>query len=642
MPAIYQRLCHSLRRRPRQPLREQTANAASTTPKQQQTSDLSDEEDETLDDGTSSPPPLPVISDRGPPTSNRYGDAGLFWNSTMHEADKKDKSWLSPSRPGKLQPEDEYTGRSRLPRYGFTRDVPLPKQNGYAQGQAIEPSAPRAAAARRNLDTSYANRNAERNISYGRERADNDLTVMYYDAPGNSYALSIPSRQTTPPRPQRSMSSEREHRPNVPFERPPPVNHVEPQQREPPVEVPASTSREFKDVQEGQPLDIIHAYRMPNPSCLSFSTMPREPMVWSSALGQILRNDHVDPDMKRQVRDRAKDSNTTNGDGEGEHFHVAPVAVGLVPNFSYPVAGSAFYDRRVADASESPDPNDQVTENVLGGESTAREHQPSTDIEQQDCDFGFGPSEPQGVPSHSFSSLPTYTLSLSSNKSTSPTTAPSCQPSSVDSIVSTHLNVLLLETLSKSQIELLNAALATPPDTPTSAPTLLRLTHSLHALLLHLQDRTLHFEANLLPQISAALESKTHTIDVQSAEIQNLDDQVTQLKATVDFSSRILTSCWNRDWEMWRTLNGIREGRRRGWWDFRRTRVSEDVDSGQRFSGRELDALVMIAEQNVGVLGEDVEDMVEKVEGCKRASATRPVVQEEEDVEPEEGSWRDV
>lgn len=363
-------------------------------------------------------------------------------------------------------------------------------------------------------------------------------------------------------------------------------------------------------------------------------------MVWSTALGQILHNDHMDPDMKRQVRDRAKDSNTTNGDGEGEHFHVAPVAAGLVPNFSYPVAGSAVYDRRVAEASELPDPDDQVTENAIRGESTVQEHRPLTDIEQQDFDFGFGPNEHHGVSSHSFSSLPTYTSFSSSNKSTSPTTAPSRQPSSVDSIVSTHLNVLLLETLSKSQIDLLNAALATPPDTPTSAPTLLGLTYSLHALLLHLQDRTLHFEANLLPQVSTALEQKTHTINMQSAEIQNLDDQITKLKATVDFSSKTLTSCWNRDWEMWRTLNGIREGRRRGWWDFRRTRVSEDVDNGQRFSGRELDALVMIAEQNVSVLREDVEDMVEKVEVCKRASATRPVGEEE--VEPEEGSWRDV
>jgi hypothetical protein len=557
----------------------------------------------------------------------------------MHEADKNDKSWLSPSRPGKLQPEDEYTGRSRLPKHGFRRDVHPPKQNVDAQEQACKPTAPRATAVRRKMDTSYANRNAERNISYGRERADNDLTVMYYDAPGNSYAKSIPSRQPTPLRPQRLISSEREHRPNVLFRRPPPANRVEPRQPEPPVEVPASTSSAFKDAQEVQPLDIIHAYRMTNPSSLSFSTTSREPLVWNTALGQILRNDFVDSDMKRQVRERVKDSNTTNGNGEGEHFHVAPVAAGLVPNFSYPVVGSAFYDRRVAEAPESPDPNDQVTENVVGGESTV-EHWPSTDIEQQDFDFGFGRNEPHAVSSQSFSSLPTYSSTLSSNESTSPTTAPSRQPSSSDSIVSSHLNTLLLETLSKSQIDLLNAILTTPPNTPASTPTPFRLTHSLHALLLHLQDRILYVEVDLLPQLSTALERKTHTIDVQSAEILNLDNQITQLKATVDFGSKTLTSCWARDWEMWRTLTSIREGRRRGWWDFRRTRVSEDLDNGQRFSSRELDALVMIAEQNVSVLREDVEDIVERVEECKRASATRSVGEEE--VEPEEGNWRDV
>jgi hypothetical protein len=59
-------------------------------------------------------------------------------------------------------------------------------------------------------------------------------------------------------------------------------------------------------------------------------------------------------------------------------------------------------------------------------------------------------------------------------------------------------------------------------------------------------------------------------------------------------------------------------------------------DSGQKYSGRKLNAMVLMAEQSVGILRKDVEDMVVKVEECKRTFVASP------SVEAEEGSWREI
>jgi hypothetical protein len=114
-----------------------------------------------------------------------------------------------------------------------------------------------------------------------------------------------------------------------------------------------------------------------------------------------------------------------------------------------------------------------------------------------------------------------------------------------------------------------------------------------------------------------------------------------------------------REYEVWRTLAGIRQKRaaRRGLrfltrWT-KRGRAIKEVQEGvlsplqetpesrvSRGHGgltdRELDALILMAEQNVCILREDVEDMVEKVEKCKRDFVAFPAV------EIVEGSWRDV
>lgn len=637
MPAIYQRLRNSIRRRPHHLLQGDAAIFLPKRREQQQDTDPSDDEDEgeVQEDGRNSSPLLPVIKDSGPPTSNRYANPDIFWNSTMIEADNKDKTWLPPLRPGKLRPEDEYTGRSRLPKYGFTRDTPSTQSKNLHKHNSIPPTT-RAAAAQQRRDAMHRSRNFERNISYGRERADNDLNVMYYSALDHPQQSSDVTQQQRSPSPRMANTWERDNFPDVPSENLSPIHLEKPEQPNASQADHISTLHPLIVFQEeSQSPNLCSAYHVRDPSSSPVSLTCPTALTWNAALNRILHNDAVDPDLKQRVRERIKSSKTRNGDGEGEYLYVAAPEAGLVPNFSYPVAASVFYDRNVAAASPVPSAS-------AGGNDKQERKIATTTPQSQNFDFGFNFAD--DVSSPSLTSFRTYasTSSLFWDKTTSPTSLlPSRRPS-VNTDVHNRLNALLAETLNQSELTLLNAILATTSNTATSSPILLRLIHNLYILLTHLQDRALHLEDTLLPQLGAILEHKTLAIDVLSVGIQNFGDQITQLKTTVDFGNKILAGCWMREYEMWRTLTSIREARRRAWWNVRRSRVAQGVlspDAGQRFLGRELDAIVLMAEQNVGILREDVEDMVdmvEKVEACQRAFVAFPAV------EKEDGSWRDV
>jgi hypothetical protein len=56
----------------------------------------------------------------------------------------------------------------------------------------------------------------------------------------------------------------------------------------------------------------------------------------------------------------------------------------------------------------------------------------------------------------------------------------------------------------------------------------------------------------------------------------------------------------------------------------------------ERLKNGELNAMALMAEQNVQILREDVDDMAERIEVLKRKFVAFPVV------EREERSWRDV
>jgi hypothetical protein len=107
------------------------------------------------------------------------------------------------------------------------------------------------------------------------------------------------------------------------------------------------------------------------------------------------------------------------------------------------------------------------------------------------------------------------------------------------------------------------------------------------------------------------------------------------LKTAVDFGNKIVAGCWGREYEMMRTLVGVRESRRE-----ERGRVWKRIfgcgGDERRWRGREIDSLVLMAEQNVKILREDVDDMVSRVEKCKASFVAHPAVS------GGDGSWRDV
>jgi hypothetical protein len=149
--------------------------------------------------------------------------------------------------------------------------------------------------------------------------------------------------------------------------------------------------------------------------------------------------------------------------------------------------------------------------------------------------------------------------------------------------------------------------------------------------LYHLQDRITHLEDNLLPRLGTALEHKTSTIDVIGTELRNLEYQIDELNQTVDLGSKILAGCWVREYEIWRTLVEIRKSRDRGWrrWLKRQERAPEGLlSSNQQLMKLEIDALVLMADQNIQVLREDVNDMVKMVEDCKRRPFVSPLLRQ--------------
>jgi hypothetical protein len=87
-----------------------------------------------------------------------------------------------------------------------------------------------------------------------------------------------------------------------------------------------------------------------NPSSDKVSQKPTI-LTWNSCLNAILNNATLDPAMKIVVRNRMKSSKTANGNSKDEHFFFSATEAGLVPNFSYPVTRSPFFDRLAAEKS---------------------------------------------------------------------------------------------------------------------------------------------------------------------------------------------------------------------------------------------------------------------------------------------------
>jgi hypothetical protein len=178
-----------------------------------------------------------------------------------------------------------------------------------------------------------------------------------------------------------------------------------------------------------------------------------------------------------------------------------------------------------------------------------------------------------------------------------------------------------------------------------------------------LQDRVTGVEEDLIPELSANLEKKH--LQVRELDLENLSlhEEIAELKLIVDFSNKVLAGCWEREWEVWRTLFHIQRRRETNCGLLGRiflrasaTNIQDDELLGyckpegyvaqpqppgtaaqDLLKKRELEALLLMAKQNVGILIEDLGEM----KGLVEAYQKRDEVEEEETL-PVEWSWRDV
>jgi hypothetical protein len=536
-----------------------------------------------------------------------------------------------------------------------SRDTESREASEIVRPEGRKASASEVAAARKRRQGSF--KRLERNLSYGCERADNGMTVIFYTKPDYE---KTPANSPQPPRPPEPLSPRTRAWDN--FMDFPSNESAEPQSivsAQPiiVVESSAATSAPLIVIQEEKELpDIPVVHHKSNMSCSQTSLGSSVMMTWNMYLNDILKNEAVDPAMKQAVIKGVKDSVAINDTGEGDYFHITTHEAGLVPNFSYPVAGAEFYDR--VDTVESPPLplTNGLHRNAEGGPEKADR------VQWQAFDFsakrlnGILTPSPAFPPTPSPSPSPVRSTSSENTSSDTLYHRPSL-PS--EEMISLRINKLLAEVLSLSELNLYHSNLSNLPHPPPSPqlnahlpresplPTSTRLTQSLHSLLHHLQDRVIYFEDNLLLSLGTALETKTFTIDVMSVEVQNLGDQIREMKAAVDFSTKILAHCWVREFEVWRTLEGMRRKRalrRRLWWGrLMGWKWSKGSDDGvysprdsERLKNGELNAMALMAEQNVQILREDVDDMAERIEVLKRKFVAFPVV------EREERSWRDV
>ncbi|KAF2468159.1 uncharacterized protein BDR25DRAFT_373803 [Lindgomyces ingoldianus] len=335
-----------------------------------------------------------------------------------------------------------------------------------------------------------------------------------------------------------------------------------------------------------------------HPACqLSYRPPSPVTLTWNVALNRILSSTCISKDVVEAVRQRMAETNLVNNDHSKGSFALA-VNIGLVPNFSRPIVGAPFYDRHAAisinsDGRESESKAGPSTQELPNGVVLSRRSSSS------------GSSiRPSGFPN--------------GNESVGYTLLP---PSHPDTPVSPQTQIQLHE------------------DTITTQAKLIR---KLHKIVDRLRNRNEQLEDHLLPQLSRWLESKTMTIDAEYAIIEDLKREITDLKIAVDFSNKVLGGCWVREWELWRWTGELRRKRRKrrtGFWP--RFRLTRDERTMISLSKTELDVIVSTLEQNLKILKEDVEEMVELVQGCKRQYATG-IQEVEDDYEQRKDTVREV
>jgi hypothetical protein len=419
------------------------------------------------------------------------------------------------------------------------------------------------------------------------------------------------------------------------------------------------------------------------PGPFSNGTEQPELLTWNTALGSILRNEAIDRGTRTRIRERMERRSTTVAAG---HMNARPVAMtdaSLVPSFSYPIAGSEFHDR-LDSGQTSPS-------QLLGSDVGNEEQLPNSVRSGQDHQSNsrrslYRSPTPNNWPLRGGNAESPVQLTNGVPPGYYPTSSSSSGQSSNDARqhpplppdrVPEHVFALLCSLLTPSELALHYDVVqdSAPPHLPplpallpsnnaaSTIPVEMRLVQKLHGALHGLQDRVMGVEEDLIPELSTHLEQKHLQIRELDKENFGLQDEIIELKRIADFSTKIIVGCWEREWEVWRTLLDVQ--RRRGvlrspfarifsralaaktqddvLLDFLKPEgyVAQPLPSGRATQGplkkKELDALLLMAKQNVSVLIEDLGTMKGLVEAYEKGNKV-----EDEEVLPVEGSWRDV
>ncbi|RAR12989.1 hypothetical protein DDE83_003654 [Stemphylium lycopersici] len=415
-----------------------------------------------------------------------------------------------------------------------------------------------------------------------------------------------------------------------------------------------------------------------------------EVLTWGSALNSILSSDAIDPVTREIVSGRTQRKSIIRSSEHRKDSPIAPIDVCLVPSFSYPISGSGFYDHtdvvQIAQTQSVEDGNsesrgqqhEELLPNGVGPGHYSRSSSNDTlyrNPTPPDWPLRGGQSEDHPRLTNGVS--PGYYPPSSPSDSSTSSIDPRRRPSSPSDPVPEQVFILLCSILTPSELALHHQIiygedlapnlpsnpLATPSNAASPTPLDIRLIQKLDTAVCGLQDRVTGLEEDLVPQLSKWLEQKERQIDDLKAKSLGLTDEVAQLKRIVDLSTRTLHGCQERELEVWGTLVDIRRKRGRNRTCLARLFATEKSSSASEFEmtgksvpdgyvvsnspsasakknvlkKKELDALLIMARQNFGILLEEMRDVAGMVQAYQAGKDGFTEVGA-----PAEGSSRDV
>lgn len=649
-----------------------------------QKADTDEERDSDLDEGDPEQalPELPRLVDMGPPIVRYCRKDDLFWNSVMREED-------TPP-PGEERMRDR-----KVEKYPYYRveepSRPARRKNEELveleakEARNVQDSVPQTRKGKEKADVPLGSSPKPRERSHYLETAFPSNSTAKGPTTSDAVHLSqesTPSPPPLPPRPAyhssklRTGSSQTTTTPRtskdfdesvlLPVDRSMYIYRNEEGQRR--LVLPSTPQQHLAMSEPSHPFWRRSPSPQPSPHREQSTGL-----TWNVALNRILEHELVDPAMKEGVRERIKESKRQNGDSM-DRF-VSAVDVGLVPNFSYPIAGSAFYDRLLTERLQQP--QQEELENAyrprtgftVEGEPPPYEATP--DIQGGSGDWPL-PNQPlpNGVPPRSSSPASSLNTTYSD-----PTHA---RPSGL----ATTPEVALYRLLSSPSPRC--SPLTTISHHERTIATQTKLIRKLHKNFDKLREkneylieRNIALEDEVLPKVAGWLEQaqwKVGELEVVVAGLKEEGEAVWECLAWVE---GVLRSCWKREREVMGLMRGMREsvqaqglaqGQANGL--LRRLfggRTSSQISLGPTTEGQhthaagstprgspraasrssllnsELDTLAAMTERNLKSLRGNIEEMDRMIKHCALLrEKVRQFERSTKDDEPRAEGWRDV